>query len=72
VQWASKKCEKERGSSGRKRARLWGEKRGARLPRFIEEREGSEGSAGEGERWPVFMVTINGIRINGGREKRWH
>jgi hypothetical protein len=51
---------------------LWGEKRGARLPNFIEEREGSEGSAGEGERWSVFMVAINGFRINGGREKQWH
>jgi hypothetical protein len=38
---------------------------------FIEEREGSEGSAVEGERWPIFMAAINGVGINGedvGRE----
>jgi hypothetical protein len=29
---------------------------------FIEEKREDEGSAGEGERWPIFMAAIDGER----------
>jgi hypothetical protein len=48
--WASKGCERGRGSSGRKRARV-GRSKGS-AGGFIEEREGEEGSPGWEERRP--------------------
>jgi hypothetical protein len=39
---------------------------------FIEERRERRGRSGARVAGACVMAAINGIRINGGREKRWH
>jgi hypothetical protein len=62
--WASKKCEKERGSSGRKRARLWEEEERSSAI-FIERGEGMGESPGEEITGviKVFKAVNNGRRF---------
>jgi hypothetical protein len=54
--WASRECEKERGSSERKRARLWeGEERNS--AKFIERGRGNEEMVGRFLRRPSMAFT---------------
>jgi hypothetical protein len=52
---------REQGERGRDGEFGEGELMGTTV-QFIEEKREDEGSAGEGERWPIFMAAIDGER----------